>query len=279
MPFPKVVEKFRCVFFDAYGVLNGAGGLFPWVADSIDNLRKLNIPFYVVSNDSSNLISGIVKKLTPKGRPSPFDESQIISSGLICQNYIAKNLNGKTLVYFGEEQSIGYLQNGGDVIHIRDISTAESADAFVVLGCGGMDWRTGLDKSVNFLRANPTCELLAPNPDLLFYAGESQVGIAAGSLAGLIERAIHRPFHYFGKPHRVIFEFAYAKVQQDLDKPINPHDILMVGDNMFTDIPGAKDMGFKSCLVLSGNTTSDNFESEKMQAGMTPDFVCESIAF
>src|SRR5690606_24208172 len=104
-------------------------------------------------------------KISPKGQQAVVRESQIISSGLICQLHVAEHLAGQRLVYLGEKRSTGYLQAASEVVSILDMDEKDTAAGFVLLGCGGYDWRTGLDLSVNFIRRRPELALLAPNPD------------------------------------------------------------------------------------------------------------------
>ena len=266
------------MFFDAYGVLNGAGGAFTWTEATLQHLAATEFPFYVVSNDSSNLVPGISAKLNRGAAKPVVTDEQVISSGIVCQHYVETHFEGASLVYYGEPKSLGYLDAAKRVDHVMDAEDGFSYDAFVVLGNGEVDWRTSLDRSVNLIRNLPEAALLAPNPDILFYAGQDKVGIAAGSLACLLERAVGRSFKYFGKPHKDIFDFAFNKALKEISSELNPADILMVGDNLHTDIKGANAMGFGSCLTLSGNTTRQNYDLECHNSGSKPDHVVDSIS-
>ncbi len=55
---------------------------------------------------------------------------------------------------------------------------------------------------------------------------------------------------------------------------LQPHQIAMVGDRLSTDIAFAKNNGFVSILVLSGETTLKQYKNQSIQA----DFVFPSIA-
>src|SRR5690606_23241531 len=115
-PFLDIASRFRCLFFDAYGVLNGAGGMFPWVHATFLKLTEMNIPFYVVSNDPANSIAEVAAKISPEGQQAVVRESQIIGSGLICEPHVAEHLAGQRLVYLGEKRSTGYLQAASEVV-------------------------------------------------------------------------------------------------------------------------------------------------------------------
>ena len=52
-----------------------------------------------------------------------------------------------------------------------------------------------------------------------------------------------------------------------------PSEILFVGDTLYTDIRLAEESGFKSALVLTGNTKKDTYTNSVIET----DFVIESI--
>ena len=71
-----------------------------------------------------------------------------------------------------------------------------------------------------------------------------------------------------GKPHPMF-------KKKILEKLINvkPNEILFVGDTIYTDIRLAEESGFKSCLVLSGNSNLDTIKSYVTE----PDYILNNI--
>jgi len=273
--FKSVIDKYEVIFFDAYGVLNDAGGILPGVTGTLKYLNEIGKPYFVVSNDSSNMPDAIARKYLDEDRKPLVPESRIISSGMIAANYIEKMLSDGHITYFGEEKSAGYLASAKKVSSIMEVSDDDRCDAFVLLGCGDVDWRTALDKTLNYLRLHESCELLAPNPDLIFYAGSGKVGLAAGSLAAMLEGSLKRKFKYFGKPHKDIFEYSLEIAKKEVPG-IGAKQVLMVGDNLDTDILGAQEIGLDSFLVMSGNTKDLNTLSKSAQ--VRPTYVGDSIS-
>jgi ribonucleotide monophosphatase NagD (HAD superfamily) len=95
--------------------------------------------------------------------------------------------------------------------------------------------------------------LVLPNPDLIFPAGADAFGITAGAIAAMLEAVMrlrdptgaHR-FIPLGKPHLPMFEAAVRHFGMER------HRLVMVGDQLGTDILGANRARVDSALVLTG---------------------------
>lgn len=93
--------------------------------------------------------------------------------------------------------------------------------------------------------------LLVPNPDLIYPKGDEGYGVAAGSIANLIAEAVGARGHRaelvrLGKPHAPIFAEALRRAACPSDQ------VVMIGDQLETDIRGANAAGIASALVTSG---------------------------
>jgi len=273
--FKDLIEKYEALFFDAYGVLNDAGGVLPGVHETLRYLNKINKTYFIVSNDSSNMPNAIARKYRDQDGTALVREDQIVCSGMIAAEYLTQTHPGGTVAYFGEGKSSAYLSSAKTIISVSELNEQDCCDAFVLLGCGGMDWRTGLDICVNYLRMHEDCELLAPNPDLVFYAGSGRVGLAAGSLASMLSSALKREFKYFGKPYGDIFEFALTRAKETIPG-LTHRQVLMVGDNLDTDILGAHRVGLDSFLVMSGNTIDFTKGSDSNE--VVPTYIGDSVS-
>lgn len=274
--FEQLVREYRAIFFDAFGVLNDDKGMIAGVDHVLSDLKRQRFPFLIVTNDSSNLLSTIAQKFQQHNQ-LVVDESDILSSGALAQEYLTKNFRGARVAYFGEERSTPYLGAcAEDAVHISQVDPSDRYDVFVMLGTRIGDWRLHLHTAINLIYRNPEIELIAPNPDLVFFAGKDRLGIASGSLAGLIERALHCQFRYFGKPHRIMYESAYERICSQ-HGTVSKDQILMIGDNLVTDIKGANDFGIQSALILTGITKPDEVELEMKKTGIRPTHILDSM--
>lgn len=116
--------------------------------------------------------------------------------------------------------------------------------------------------------------MVLPNLDLIFPTGQG-FGITSGSIALLIEAALalRYPAHpdlrftRLGKPHAAIFEEAERRVAS--------RDMVMIGDQLETDIRGANEFGIASVLVLGGVVSAEGIEASTAR----PDYLLPSLRF
>ena len=94
--------------------------------------------------------------------------------------------------------------------------------------------------------------LVLPNPDLIYPDGNDGYGVASASVALILEAALQLRypdrsdlgFVRLGKPHRAIFAEALRRS--------GTNDMVMIGDQLETDIRGANDFGIDSVLMDTG---------------------------
>jgi ribonucleotide monophosphatase NagD (HAD superfamily) len=117
--------------------------------------------------------------------------------------------------------------------------------------------------------------LVLPNPDLIYPKADKGYGFASGSIALIFEAALQlrypdRPnlkFDRLGKPHAAIFEEALRRS--------TTRDMVMIGDQLETDIRGAIDFGLDSALVGTGITQTARND---IAAHLRPTYYLQSIA-
>ncbi|PMN78453.1 hypothetical protein BCT24_04525 [Vibrio splendidus] len=82
-----------------------------------------------------------------------------------------------------------------------------------------------------------------------------------GLLTSMIEKTTNKKvFKVFGKPNPEVIEFLMK------EKNIASDEIIMIGDRLYTDIAMANNASIDSILVLSGDTSRDEVESEPNSA-------------
>lgn len=274
-PFQSVIEKYKVVFFDAYGVLKNFKGAIPGVEKTFEYLDKEKKEYFIITNDASRSPEQLALSFNEMGLPS-IRTDHIISSGMLAKEYLDLKVKAGIVAYLGTENSAHYIESSGlKTLPIRAINddNLHEVNALVLLDDEGFDWYTDLNKAVNILRKR-TIPAIVANTDNIYPTTRNDVSIAIGGIATMIESIVGKRFLRFGKPDSQIFIFAYEHVRRF--SSVTKSDILMVGDTLHTDIIGANKFGLDTALVLSGNTSPDDADTRIKATGIIPDYICES---
>jgi len=249
----QVVGGYDAVLFDAYGVLITHDGALPGAAALIEHMNAAAKPFFILTNDASRSVQSSAERYREMGLDIPGE--RILTSGLLLESYFKKKgLTGSTCIVLGTEDSAGYVRAAGGRIVSPDADT--DAETVVVCDERGYPLRETLDHVVSFLYRRldrgDSVHLILANPDLVYPAGPKRYGLTAGSVAHTLSQVLeHRypergdlRFVPLGKPHRPMFEEA--------ERRAGSRNLVMIGDQIRTDIRGANDFGIDSVLVPTG---------------------------
>lgn len=189
--FSTLIDRHAAILLDAYGVLVNAAGALPGAAEAVSLLVAREQPFLVVTNDASRSPERAAARFSRLG--IPVRPQHVLSSGmLIAPALEAHGLSGKRVVVLGTGDSAAYARHiGAEVV---EPDSAAPADAVVVADEGGFDTLGTLDDTLSMILAahangRPPVLLLA-NPDLVYPSGQGRFGLTAGSLVGMLERAL-----------------------------------------------------------------------------------------
>jgi HAD superfamily hydrolase (TIGR01450 family) len=274
--FLSVAEKFKAVFLDSYGVIKNYKGLIDGVQNTIDFLRSKDIAIRILTNDASRSQRQQAESFNSLGLKG-IETHEIVTSGMMAKQYLQQKILQGKIAYLGTDNSAEYiLQSGLQHIAIKDVDLAaiDEIAAFVFLDDEGFDWNIDINKTVNLLRRK-NIPVIVANSDKMYPVSKNDVSVATGGLAKLVENMLNKKFIHFGKPDTQMFMYAYDEL--NLYGSFSKQEILMVGDNLNTDILGGNKFGLKTTLVLSGNTSATDAEMQINASGIIPDYICDSI--
>ena len=103
-----------------------------------------------------------------------------------------------------------------------------------------------------------------------YWLADGGLRLDCGSFVAALEYATGVPAELCGKPAA---EFYRAAVEQ-VAPGAPPGEVLMVGDDLWSDIAGARDAGLRTCLVRTGKFRRDVLET----SGIVPDLLVDSAA-
>ena len=251
----ELIARYPVILFDSFGVLASSNAVLPGAVELIANLNSIAKTYFVLTNDASALPesrSENYAKLALNIKPE-----QIITSGGLLSRYFAdEHLQGLRCVILGPEDSVRYVQiAGGEFVPI-----GADFDAVVIGDQSGFPFLETMDQVMTDLfrktDKGENVRLILPNPDLIYPDGDG-FGFASASIAMLLESALKLRYperddlHFIrlGKPHEAIFAEALRRS--------GTRDMVMIGDQLETDIKGANDFGLDSVLVGTGIAALD----------------------
>lgn len=270
--FDELVDRFDVILFDSDGVLVRWPSAIPDAPEAIARLNALGKPYFVLTNDASQVAETRAARYAQLGLA--IDPDKIISSGMLLKTWFEdQGLRGARCVTLGTGDSVKYVRDaGGQVVPFDedfDVLVIGDQDGFPFLDAT----RAVLTTLFRNLDRGDTPRLVVPNPDL-YYPERDGFGFASGSVAGMFESALalrypgrsDLTFARLGKPHPAMFEEVFRRA--------NTRNLAMIGDTPSTDIRGANNVGITSVLVETGGGSVD---LGSLPEGDRPDYMLESL--
>lgn len=247
--FVDLLDRYDAVILDAYGVLVDLSGALPGAAAWIDALNRRGKPYWLASNTAARLPESAARRYQGFGLAIPAE--RILSSGMLLKPCFAElGLVGKRVRVLGPEDSCRYAEQAGG----RVVDAGADFDVLVLADQAGFPFLETVDEVLSALvgkfDAGIEVPMILPNPDLIYPTGKG-CGFTSGAVAVMLEAALRqrypdRPapaFVRLGKPYPGLFAEAVRRV--------GSRNVVMVGDQLDTDIVGAARFGIDSALVPS----------------------------
>lgn len=269
----KLMAKYPVLLLDAYGVLVHAKGALPGAVELIDALNHQKKPYYILTNDASRLPASSAERFQNFGLA--IEAGKIITSGSLLTAYFARHqLKEKPCAVLGPQDSTRYVELAGGLV-------VDPADPFEVLVIGdesGYPFLETVDTVLsglfNTFDDGAAVHLVLPNPDLIYPKAGNDFGIASGSIALILEAALQRRYPFrpelkfvrLGKPHAAIFEEAAERS--------GTRNMVMIGDQLETDVRGAVEFGIDSALVGTGIA---NVNLQSVDKAMQPTYFLKNL--
>lgn len=245
----ELLTAYDGVLLDAYGVLVDARGPLPGAPALIADLNRRGMAYAVVTNDASRSVATYVARFAGFGMAIPGE--RIVTSGSLLPAYFReRGLAGARTCVLGTEDSYAFVVEGGGVP--VEVAAGMEIDAVAICDDAGTPFLDGIELAlsaiVRAIDAGRRPALVLPNPDLVYPKGDGELGFTAGAMALLIEAALARrfpgeriAFDRLGKPAPHLFREGARR--------LGVARVVMVGDQLETDIAGALGAGFDAALV------------------------------
>ena len=269
----KLTARYSVLLLDAYGVLVHTAGALPGAAQFIDTLNRTKKPYYILTNDASKLPATSAELFQSFGLAIAPDS--IITSGSLLTDYFAwHQLKDLPCAVLGPEDSARYVELAGG----RVVAAQDPFEVLVIGDESGYPFLETIDTVLsglfNTFDSGANVHLVLPNPDLIYPKADQGFGIASGSIALILEAALQRrypcrpelKFTRLGKPHAAIFKAALERS--------NTMNMVMIGDQLETDIRGALEFGLDAVLVGTGIAT---IMPDEVDRSLQPTYYLDSL--
>lgn len=226
--------------------------------DFLCTLKEQGKNFIFLTNNSSKSASDYVEKMRALGFPC--ERKNVFTSGMAAGMFLEENKKGSTVYVCGTASLKAEL--GSYKVNISE--TGAGADTVLL----------GYDTELDYKKIRTVCDLLdggadyyATNVDMVCPIEGGRYLPDCGSFADMFENAVKRRPRFLGKPDRTMIDII-AKAEG-----VPYENIAMVGDRIYTDVKTGVNAGVTSVLVLSGETTLDDYKKSDVKA----DYVLSSV--
>ena len=252
----------RHVALDMDGTIYMGNALFPFTIPFLRRLREMGITYSFLTNNPSKSLDDYLLKLHKMGIEAT--EEEMYTTTVATIDYLKAHYpSARRLFLLGTPSMISRFEKAGY------ISTADSADDVPDVVIAAFDMSlvySRLCRAAWWIAQG--LPYIATNPDRVCPTNERTVLVDCGSICRCLEHATgRRPDITLGKPDPNML------IGIEQQKQLQPEQIAMVGDRIYTDIEMARNAHAFGVLVLSGETTLEVAQAAPHQ----PDLIVENI--
>jgi HAD superfamily hydrolase (TIGR01457 family) len=240
------------VILDLDGTIYRGSQAVPGAAEFVGRLQEHGIKALFVTNRSNRTPESVCAQLRSYGISCASEN--ILTSAQAT----ARRLRSGRVFYIGEEPLEKALLEGGLTI---DPHTPD----YVVVGFDRAVDYTKIEKASRLIRAG--ARFIATNPDKAVNA-DGGISPGNGAIVAAIAAATGATPVVVGKPERAIIDIALERMG------VAPEHVILVGDNLETDVMAGVNAGIRTILILTGVST----RMDVMKSPVKPHRVVEDYA-
>lgn len=247
------------MLLDLDGVVYVGAKPVPGAAETVDWLAREGVPYRFLTNTTSRPRRAIVDKLAGMGIHTGPD--QILTPASAAVAWLRRRRIAHPAVFAPDATAAEFAEldplPGG----------AEHGAGAVVIGDLGEGWNfPTLNRALRLLMSDDAAPLIALGMTR-YWRAEDGLRLDAGAFVRALEYAAGRTAVVLGKPDPTFYGTAVDALRVEADQ------VVMVGDDIHTDVEGAQRAGLTGVLVRSGK-----FSASDLTGGVSPDAVLDSVA-
>jgi len=242
------------ILFDLDGTVYQEGLAIPGAAEALETLRRRGLPFRFTTNTTRRPRAALAARLREMGIPARPEE--ILSAPAAAARWLRDRGVRRAQLLLSE----------ATFEEFSDLEIVNRAPEVVVVGDLGEDWTFPLLNQA-FRNLMDGADLLAIQRNRYWYTGGA-LSLDAGPFVAALEYGSGRTATLVGKPSPAFFEAAARELG------LSPERIAVVGDDLESDVGGARAAGMLGVAVRTGKYRPQDEE----RARQTADGVLDSIA-
>jgi HAD superfamily hydrolase (TIGR01450 family) len=256
------LRTIRHVALDMDGTIYNGSTLFEFSKPFLASLKEMGIRYTFVTNNPSKSVKDYLAKLAGYGINATPDE--LYTSAQSTVEHLQHNFpKARRIFVLGTASMCDEFTKNGYVL------AADSADDepdLVVVGFDTTLTYSRLCRAAWWLSKGKP--FIATNPDRVCPTDLPTVLVDCGALCACLTEATGRkPDAVMGKPDPSMLRGILARHK------LQPHELAMVGDRIYTDVAMGHAAGALAVLVLTGEATMD----DARKAARPPDIIVPSV--
>ncbi len=250
----KKQSAIRGILFDLDGVLYVENQVIEGAVEAIHHVRARGIPYRFVTNTTTKSREALSHKLNTMGLPAQANE--ILSAPYAARVYLRQR----------QPRSCLFVVSDAVLDEFREFAASEIDPEVVVVGDIGRAW--------NYDLVNQLFRLIMDGADLValhkgkYWQTPEGLRVDIGAFVAGLEYVTGVEATITGKPSPAFFQSAIHELG------CLSEEIVMVGDDIESDVGGAQRCGLRGFLVRTGK-----YRQEVVAASsVSPDAILDSIA-
>jgi phospholysine phosphohistidine inorganic pyrophosphate phosphatase len=249
----------RGVLLDLDGVVYVGEEPVPGAAETVGWLAREGVPYGFLTNTTSRPRQAICDKLAGLGISATAD--QVLTPAVAAVAWLRRHNITRPAVFApdataAEFAALSPLPDG-----------VEHGAGAVVIGDLGDGWTfSTLNRALRLLTSDAAVPLVALGMTR-YWRAEDGLRLDAGAFVRALEYAADRSAAVVGKPDPAFFRTAVKALGVEADQ------VVMIGDDVHTDVGGAQRAGLTGVLVQTGK-----FSTFDLSGDVSPDAVLASVA-
>lgn len=252
-----MTRDFDAVFFDLDGVLVTGGKPLPGALGTLHAMLDAHIPFLILSNMTLWPRVMMLDRFRTLGLDLTLD--RMLTPPAAAARWLRQKNDPPTIILVAPPTRVEF--EGLNLLP----SDAERGAEYVVLGDLGELWTPQImDRALGLLLGG--AQLVALGMGRYWMSPEG-LKLDVGAYASALAYATGQTPIVMGKPSREFFQMALNTLNVAAER------VLMVGDDVQSDVGAAQQVGMKAVLVQTGK-----FRPSDLERGITPDWTLPDVS-